>query len=68
MRRKCDPAQILQRVCGLQWVNSGFEAQFGWGAKRFSIPASGGVHEARVRLVRRVGTKGPESFVKLRLG
>lgn len=47
-------------------INS--EPQFGWSAKRFSIPASGGVHEARVRLVRRVGTKGPESFVRLRLG
>jgi hypothetical protein len=47
--------------------NINTEPQYGWSAKRFSIPASGGVHEARVRLVRRVGTKGPESFVKLRL-
>src|SRR5262245_4485440 len=43
------------------------EPRYGWSAKRFSIPATGGVHEARVRAVRRTGTKGPESFVKLKL-
>ncbi|MGA2254175.1 MAG: transglutaminase-like domain-containing protein [Thermoguttaceae bacterium] len=39
--------------------------RFGWSAKRFSLPAASGVHEVRTRLVRRTGTKGPESFVKL---
>jgi hypothetical protein len=38
---------------------------FGWSDKRFSLPAASGVHEARTRLVRRTGTKGPESFVKV---
>jgi hypothetical protein len=38
----------------------------GWSAKRFAIPTPG-VHEARVRLVRRTGTRGPESYVKLRV-
>ena len=37
----------------------------GSSAKRFRIPTPG-VHEARVRLVRRTGTRGPESYVKLR--
>ena len=40
--------------------------RFGWGAKRFSIQASPGVHQARARLVRRTGTRGPESFVEFR--
>jgi len=39
--------------------------RFGWSAKRFSLPVTLGVHEARARLIRRTGTKGPESFVKL---
>jgi hypothetical protein len=40
--------------------------RFGWGAKRFSIQASPGVHQARARLIRRTGTRGPESFVEFR--
>jgi hypothetical protein len=40
---------------------------FGWSAKRFSMAAAAGVHEARARLVRRTGTRGPESYVKLRV-
>jgi hypothetical protein len=38
----------------------------GWSAKRFTI-ATPGSHEARVRLVRRTGTRGPESYVRLRV-
>jgi hypothetical protein len=39
----------------------------GWSAKRFSIATSPGVHEARVRLVRQTGTRGPDSFVRWRV-
>ena len=46
-------------------VNEG--PRFGWSAKRLSIERSPGVHEARARLVRRAGTRGPESFVRLRV-
>jgi len=46
-------------------VNDG--PHFGWGPKRFTVEASAGVHEARARLVRRAGTKGPESSVKLKV-
>ena len=46
-------------------VNEG--PRFGWSAKRLSMGRSPGVHEARARLVRRAGTRGPESFVRLRV-
>jgi hypothetical protein len=48
-------------------VNVNDAPRFGWGPKRFSIETSPGVHEARARLVRRAGTRGPESFVRLRV-
>ncbi len=41
--------------------------RLGWSAKRFSFPGTPGVHEVRARLVRRTGTKGPASFVKLQV-
>jgi hypothetical protein len=41
--------------------------RFGWSNKRFSLPAAPGLHSVRTRLVRRTGTQGPASFVKLRL-
>jgi len=48
-------------------VNASEASRPGWGPKRFSIEALPGVHEARARLVRRGGTRGPESFVRLRV-
>ena len=39
----------------------------GWGLNRCSIPATGGTHAVRVRLVRRGGSTGPASFVKFKV-
>jgi len=51
----------------LPQVNINNEPKFGWSAKRFSIAATPGVHEARVRSVSRTGAEGPEGFVRLRV-
>jgi hypothetical protein len=36
----------------------------GWGLRRLSLAATPGTHEVHVRVVRRGGTTGPESFVR----
>jgi hypothetical protein len=42
-------------------------SRYGWGLKRCSIPATRGTHEFRVRLARRGGSTGPESFVTFKV-
>jgi hypothetical protein len=39
----------------------------GWGLDRFSVEAKPGVYEVQVRVARRDGSTGPESFVKFRV-
>lgn len=41
--------------------------RYGWGLKRFSVPATQGTHQVCVRLVRRDGSTGPDSLVKFRV-
>ena len=62
------------RIDGLQWedlpVANVYEEgrRHGWGPGRMSLDGSPGEHEVRVRVVRRDGAQGPESFVRIAIG